>query len=286
MQCFSEPYKKQSLMGNVPSQQDTALLVHIEHSKPIEISDFVSTMTALNSLYSSYVRENGFCKDVAQSKLYIEKIKDGCIDILLRDIVAGSVLPFAENANTIMEFSKHLKGVYEYFTKGAGEKPRLDAQDCQNLHDALNIVSNDQKGEMTIGAVVNGNITNVFNNCTMCFGNGNSTQNQLLKTREDAGLAKCQPEETKMAQLMTIYQMVGDMTKNRGNKAVISAISPKKIGLVFETDELKQKILGMDSNPTKKAFSVDVVLQYVGDRLAAYKVTALHDIISLEDFDL
>ena len=37
-----------------------------------------------------------------------------------------------------------------------------------------------------------------------------------------------------------------------------------------------------DSNPTKKAYLVDVVLLTVNGKIAAYKVMALHDVIDLE----
>lgn len=38
-----------------------------------------------------------------------------------------------------------------------------------------------------------------------------------------------------------------------------------------------------DINPTKMAFYVDVVVMVANERMAAYKVTALHDVIELED---
>lgn len=83
-------------------------------------------------------------------------------------------------------------------------------------------------------------------------------------------------------QLMTIYQMRGDMGTDKGNKAVIDAISKNKLAVVFETDELKEQILHSDSNPTKKAFLVDVVVQTVAGKIAAYKVMALHDVIDID----
>jgi CRISPR/Cas system-associated protein Cas5 (RAMP superfamily) len=83
-------------------------------------------------------------------------------------------------------------------------------------------------------------------------------------------------------QLMTIYQLRSDMGNDIGNKAVIEGISKKRIAVVFETDELKEKILHSDSNPVKQAFLVDVEVQTVNEKIAAYKVLSLHDIIELE----
>ena len=42
---------------------------------------------------------------------------------------------------------------------------------------------------------------------------------------------------------MTIYQMRSDMETDKGNMAVIDAISKNKMAVVFETDELKEMIL-------------------------------------------
>ena len=82
--------------------------------------------------------------------------------------------------------------------------------------------------------------------------------------------------------LQICIQMRSDMETDKGNMAVIDAISKNKMAVVFETDELKEMILHSDSNPTKKAYLVDVVLLTVNGKIAAYKVMALHDVIDLE----
>jgi len=84
-------------------------------------------------------------------------------------------------------------------------------------------------------------------------------------------------------QLMKIFQMRVDMNTNVGNKAIIDTLSTKPLSVVFETDELKRQILSNDDNPTKQAYLVDVVIQTIGGKAAAYKVMALHDIIPLDE---
>ena len=59
-----------------------AILFHIEHSKPIEISEFVTSLNAIGNLFSLFAKKNGDCKEAAKSKLYVEKIEEGCIDII------------------------------------------------------------------------------------------------------------------------------------------------------------------------------------------------------------
>ena len=126
-----------------------------------------------------------------------------------------------------------------------------------------------------------GDKSNIYYNCTFNFQEGNSAQNQLEK--EIKSIKSVQPvTDMYSRQLMTIYQMRSDMETDKGNMAVIDAISKNKMAVVFETDELKEMILHSDSNPTKKAYLVDVVLLTVNGKIAAYKVMALHDVIDLE----
>ena len=245
-----------------------AILFHIEHSKPIEISEFVTSLNAIGNLFSLFAKKNGDCKEAAKSKLYVEKIEEGCIDIILCEIASAGILPFIENMNIILEFSSYIK-------------PDLDLNECKNFKDLALVTAGDNNGITTIGAINKGDKSNIYYNCTFNFQEGNSAQNQLEK--EIKSIKSVQPvTDMYSRQLMTIYQMRSDMETDKGNMAVIDAISKNKMAVVFETDELKEMILHSDSNPTKKAYLVDVVLLTVNGKIAAYKVMALHDVIDLE----
>lgn len=268
---------------STPASKDSALLVHIEHSKPIEMEEFVSSLNALNSLYSSFVKKNGEEKAITRSKLYVEKIEHGCIDIYLCEIVSATLIPFMENANVIFDFASYIKHVYDFFKKGEGQKPELDVQECNNFSNILGIVASDPKGNMSIGAINKADKGHIFNNCTFNFGDSNSTQNQLSKEVEK--LKSVEPDNKVYRRvLMGVYQVRSDAGTNTGNKAIIDEIyKGKKIALVFETDELKNTILFSEINPTRKVFQVDVQVQTANDKVVAYKVIALHEIIDLED---
>lgn len=276
---FLHSFAKNILME---SEKTNALLVHIEHSKPIEISEFISSLNAVGSLFSGFAQNKGDSKELSQAKLYVEKIEEGCIDIILCETVTACLIPFMENINIIFEFSSYIKSVLEYFTKGIGPRPSLNLQEGKNFRDLLTVTAGDNKGEMTIGAINKDNKGHIFNNCTFNFQESNSAQNQLEKEVESIKII--QPtDEVHYRELMTIYQMRSDMNTDTGNKAVIDSISKKKLGVVFETDELKSRILNSDYNPTKKAFLVDVVAQTINGKQAAYKVIALHDTIDLDE---
>ncbi len=258
-----------------------ALLVHIEHSKPIEVSDFVTTLNAVGNLFSIFAQGHGDTKDISNAKLYVEKIEEGCIDIILCETVTAGILPFMENMNIIFEFSSYIKDVISYYTKGHGKKPKLGMQECKNFKDLFTVTSGDNNGEMTIGAIFKGNKGNIYHNCTFNFPESNSAQNQIA--REISGMKEVSPTSIPHKRvLMQIYQLRNDSSSNTGNKAIIDDIfRGKKLSVVFESDDLRSRILFSDENPAIKAFLVDVVVQTIDGRPAAYKVLELHDVIDL-----
>ena len=276
---FAKNKNKQTMKEQ--EKEANALLIHIEHSKPIEINEFTTTLNSVGNLFSMFAQEKGESKELSQAKLYVEKIEQGSIDIFLTETVTAGLIPFFENMNIILDFSLYLKTIMEYFTEGKGEEPDLKVQEAKNLRDMLNVVAGDNKGKMQVGAINKRDKTYILNNCTFNFFNSNSAQNQLEK-RIDKLKEIQQSDEIYSRQLMTIYQMRSDMSSDTGNKAVIDAISTKKLGVVFETDELKERILNSEYNPAKKAFLVDVEILTAGGKPAAYKVLALHDVIDLE----
>ncbi len=283
MRIFASVIKKLKVMDAKLDPKDTALLVHIEHSKPIEVKDFIATINAVGNLYSNYVKKNADCKEMANAKLYVEKIEKGCIDVYLCELVSCAMIPFMENANTIFDFAKMLKDVVTYYISGRGDEPKFSLPEIKSFKDIFAVTANDRGSTTSIGAIsktINGN---VYNNCTFNYNDSNSAQNQLARKEAELSVPTEDGDDIRKNQLMTIHQMVGDMALDKGNKAVIDSISKRKVGVLFDDDKIKNQILHMDGNPTKKAFYVDVSLMYANEKLAAYRVLKLHDIIDLEE---
>ena len=261
--------------------KDTALLFKVTHSKPIEMKDFVATMNSLAYLFEGFVKENADSTEGRKAKLYVEKIEQGCIEIFLQEVVTACALPFIENFNPIMLFAEYLGGLVRNAIAGHNET-KLSISDLKALSDLFAINAKDPQGETEFGAITRSDPTQIFNNCSFYFGDSNIAQNQIKHTIEQKE-QEIPVEMTYERQLMTIFQMRGNMSTNAGNKAVIDALSSRPFPVVFETDELKYQILSNDDNPTKQAYLVDVVIQTIGGKLAVYKVTALHDVVPMDD---
>ena len=263
--------------------QDTRLFVHIQHSQPVELNEFTASLKSFSNLYSTYVKSNGGSDEMSQAKLYVEKIEEGSIFIYLMEVVSANIIPFLENVNTILGFAEYLKNTYDFYISGIGEKPKLSIQECVDFAHSLDVVAGDNSGKMEIGAIPKENNGNIFYKCNFTSIDSNGFQNKIGKEVKRLKEVTPDTKDTYKRVLMVVYQIRNDNT-GKGNKAIIDDIfKGRKVNLLFATDELEEQILHSDDNPTKKAFQVDIEVQMVNEKLAAYKVTALHDIIDLEE---
>lgn len=263
-------------MESIPKTEDTALLIHIEHTRPIEIGNLVAAMNGINTLYTQFARKHA---DITQpgARLYVEKIENGCIDLYLLEMAAW-VLPFAVGCNTLVEFCKHVAGIYRYFINGEGERPSLNAQEKKAASDVLSVTSDDRGSTTTINVVNRADGCAVYNGCTINYNNGNSAQNQIREFEEEEDE---QQETVRNGVLMTVAQARDDDKK--GCRACISDISKAEKALFFASEELRNGIIRGDGGPFGKAFYVDVALLHVAGRLTGYKVIALHGTIPLDE---
>ena len=268
-------FQKKTVMNN-----NNVLRIHIKNSQPVDVSDFTKTMSAFGTLFSNFAQKNGKSKEEANAKLYVSKIIEGSIDIHLVQRASLAIIPFVENSNLILDFAKHIKSIYDYFVLSKGDEPELNVPELKGVHDMVSIPANDRNGLMTV-QVINDNAGNViFEGCTFNHIEGNGIQNQsdnALKERK----ALSNEGDIYRKQLMTIYQVRKDGA-DRGNKGVIDAISDRKLGLVFDSDTLEDDILRSAQNPMLKGYIVDVIVQTVQGKPAAYKIMALHDVIDLD----
>lgn len=263
--------------------KDTALLFKVTHSKPIEIGDFVATMSSLGNLYESYVRDHADSSEGRKAKLYVEKIEHGCIECFLTEALTACALPFMENFNSICEFAGHLKELVTNAISGEKEL-RLTLPELRSLYDLFSITANDPKGKVKFMAFDKSNVNITYNEYTFNFGDSNSAQNQIQKAERILREEKSS-ETIHSRKLLVIHQMRGNMGTDAGNRGQIDELHNKPLPIVFETDELKSQILHSTENPTRQAYLVDVVVQTVNNRPITYKIMALHDKIPLDNED-
>lgn len=274
---FNKPFVS---MNNAPItvEQGRTLLVHIEHSKPIEIEDLTKSLTSIGKLYSMYAEKNGISADMAKAKLYVEKIEHGSIDISFVECVAATgLIPFVENCNQLIDFAKHISEFFGYLTMRDRPKPNMSASQLKAFDDFLELTSKDERGQCSVSVVNNGKVE--FSGCTINYHQSNDSQNQIRKEVESMQAQVADSVKEKV--LMKIFQINAN-TESRANKAIIDSVCNRKLPITYANEDVKSQILADDINPIKNVYIVDVEVMTVEGQPTVYRILKVHETLPLD----
>lgn len=253
---------------------EAKLTIHIENKNPIELIDFTNSFESLGNEYYKFLAENSEFRLHPETKLYVKEIKTGSIITVLSDLVPA-VIPFVENSNSVIEFTKFLKTGYEYFLGKSKEKPKeFDLKDCNNFNNIIKPVAKDNgsniifTGDFNFGDVtVNINYNSIEANAIQ---NGIAKEKLLLK------------EPAKKIEENVLFYW--DSAKYDGNsksvdKGFVDSLSSNSLKVIFDTQDTKTKMLDMDENPFHFSFLVDIEVMTVQNIPTVYKIIKLHEAI-------
>nr|DAR32362.1 MAG TPA: hypothetical protein [Caudoviricetes sp.] len=253
-------------------QEITTLVFKIDNKKPVELLSLTRSMLSVTSQFDKFNIEKG---QNSEAKLYVKEVRKGSIIIELFDIsLLSGVIPFVENINVVAEFAGHLKNVFDYY-KGdevskEENKPILSISDCEDFSNMINPVALD--GGAVLNIQVSGNQKcNV--NINIPSMEANAIQNGLKREKEMLKQKELKGVEHK--QILTLYQAVD---KKKGNKGIIESLNKKPLGLIFENDDDREKILSNPiQNPLKYAFIVDVRVEEINNTPSAYRILKYYE---------
>lgn len=259
--------------------QDIRLVIKIENKQPIELFDLTKSLVSLATQFDTYVDKNAYCKENKEAKLFVKEIKSGSVILELVEYATIGMIPFMENTNTIIGFAQYCKNAINYFLKNEGEKPDLTSTDFKEFSSILNPVAKDNGSQFNLSTTINGNVELHLNlNSTET----NALQNLFKKEIEKLKVPE-QLDEIQSSVLLTWFQARNDLKSKIGNKGVIEELSKKPLNITFENDELKETMLHGDLNPFNTAYVVDVKIQTVQEKPAAYKVVKLHEYFEINE---
>lgn len=261
--------------------QDIVLNIEIKNKQPLELTELTKSLIALSNQYDKHSEVNGFTEEARDSKLYVKKIETGSVLMDLVEFGSSSVLPFAENINTIIGFAQFLKSSADYFLNPKDNtKPDLTIQDCKELSQIVSPVAKERSSQLNINVTNNGTINNYLSlDSNQC----NVLQNMLKSEIKDK-------QELKNGDIIENALMIFSQTKNKisgkgGNKVIIDdALPGKPINLIIPDKKLKKKIIKGDDNPNNFSFQVDVKIKTADGKISAYEVLKFYDKYPLDDF--
>lgn len=262
----------------VEQVKDVRLIIHIENKRPIELMDLTKSLVSLASQFNDYVKTTANVEH-REAKLYVKEIKSGSVILDLIEIATVGALPFIENINTIVGFAEYLKTGFQYFLGNKeGKKPEFSTKDCNDFSQIVNPVAKDNGSQININTTINGDVTNVL---VMTSLEANAFQNIIKSESKQMLLPEPKGDYEKV--VMYFDTTKSNIKADTGNKAIIESIDKKSARVIFDTDELKEKILKGEENPLTTGYVVDVKVENVKDKLAAYKVMVLHETFPLDE---
>jgi len=253
--------------------QDIRLRIHIQNTKPIELLDLTSSLVSLNNQYVSYVKRNTADNVSSNAKLYIQEIRGGSTILELVELAVITMLPFAENVNTIVGFAGYCKIVFDYLTGRTVAKPELSIPDCKDFSNIVNPIVTDRGAVMNIGTFINGDV-----NYTVIADNIKANALQNYSKREIETMRVTELAGVHRDVLMTWDQASGNIKNNTKNKGVIDSIYPNlALKILFDDESIKKKILYGDDNPLVSVYRFDVKVETSQNKPIAYRVINHHE---------
>lgn len=260
-------------MSEIAEVKDIRFVIKIDNKNPVELVDLTKSLFSLASQFSSYVEKNGNHKEEREAKLYVKEIKSGSVIVELVELATVGMIPFVENVNTVLGFAEYCKKAYNFLLKGEGKKPELTQSDYKELSAIVNPIAKDKASQINFSTTINGNVNFTFN---LDSTQSNAVQN-IVKRELDFLKVPEQQDDKFEKVVMTWFQARGNIKSKSGNKGIIEELNKKELNVIFEDDNVKEKMLHSDINPFTTAFVVDVKILNINGKPSIYKITNFHE---------
>jgi hypothetical protein len=250
---------------------ESKLIIKIDNKRPIELTDFTDSFNSLGEEYYKFLSESNHFSLSSETKLYIKEIKSCCIITELTDLVP-LVLPFIENTNSVIEFTKFLKNSFEYFLGKTEQKPKeFDLKDCNNFNNIIKPIAKDNGSNVIYTGECQ--VANITINMNFNSIEANAIQNGIIKEKE-----KLKEPEKKTEKKVLFYWDTAkyDEKSKSMDRGFIDSIYKNPLKVVCE-ELIKSQMLNTKENPFHLAYIVDVEILEIKNIPIVYKIIAVYD---------
>lgn len=257
-------------------QKDGRLVIEIKNTRPVELIDFTSSLTALGEQYRRFVESVGRTDpDVGDTRLFVHEIRPGSIIaelVPLKDQLAM----FAGSAVSAIEFAKDLRAIYEFFLIGRGPDPERAKQDYINCAQILNPVAKDQGSQV---------LFNVQHMERPEF-HLHVTATEAAAIQHRIGNHVAMMSERPMSGVLDKaifywYQVRDDLKASAGDRGVIEAVDNRPRKVVFASEDAKKEML--EGAIFRQVYVVDVEVATVAGKPTVYKILRFHERFPRDD---
>ncbi|MBO9403411.1 hypothetical protein [Shimia sp. R9_3] len=265
------------------------LTLTLDNSQPIELGAFVSAFTSLAVDYRKSLENKGIDAD---AEIYITEVRSGSIVADLMPVVATAfpaVVSSVEQIGQAIDFVNRWADRLNSLKQGLVPEG-LTKSELKTFTDAVQAVANDPNGNQILEAAT---FEDGKREVKATFKFSSRDALNITKTI-DAECKRLEEHSNRDHKRVLMYftrSDIGDapVEKRSGERAVISSITEKALPIMYASTlaehKIKHEIREADENIFKKGFSVDVSVEYRGDRPIVYKILAVHQVLELPEED-
>lgn len=255
--------------------------------RPVELGDFVTAFTALGAEYDRYVRAQG--KD-DHATLYVAEVEHGSIIAILIPVLKalGLAGDSAARALALEEFVRRYGGRLGAYLTGGRRVPDATTTELKDFVEQVAAISHNPGSTLEVAAI---EIEKGNHKVRAAFRFDTSQARQISENidhhRHEIENASGDTQERVLMTFTRSDVRQSPLGKRSGEQVRIETISTRSVPIIYASEMAEQaikfEITDAEDNVYKKGFVVDVNLEHRNGRLAAYRITNLHQVIDLPD---
>lgn len=257
---------------------DEILRMTISTSEPVDLMDFTGSCQAFACEFDRFSKS---ASDGKPARLLIKEVRTGSIEIdlvPLTPIVVAAVsdpMTVVAATNTIAAFVQNLRSLYNWLTaKAPAPEQPADRQTLENIEEWLEPVAKDPSGSVKLLVVGDVNAPIIINSQE-----ANICQNVAKRKRKELAL----PQSGGLREEVLLrWHQSRNSVLGKGDMAIIEAINPKPMRVVFQDKGMKSLLLSADENMFKRPYLADVIVDSVEGVPKLYRIVNIEPIVEEE----
>lgn len=273
--------------SDLVGDQSAFLTLKIDSEEPVELRDFVGAFTSLGNEFERYVRET-YPDAKTDPRMYVREVRYGCIEA---DMITGFAVAAINHMDQILileDFVRRWGGRFALLLSGKLPADQINTSaELKDWADAARSIASDPVASHRLVATrFKDGKRDITASFVFTTPEARTALDQI-ETRK-ALLEKPQTNTRHRALMRFTRTDVHDATINKrsGERVVIEEITAQDRPVMYASEMVEQEIRAVireaDENVYKRGFVVDIVVQMAGDRVIAYAVSALHNVIEID----
>jgi hypothetical protein len=252
------------------SESEPIITFKLENSKPVDLLDLTGSLAAFGEAYRDYVAGAGYDVEPGNVRLFVREIRTGSIiaDLASMADQASWVLSHLDAASA---FISHFDKILHYFLV----LPSLSSE-APTKREAAQAIA-------VMEPVAKDGGANLFLNVSgdvHIHHHYSSQQANAVQNSARRFLGPTVPtNELCHDQLLSLFQVRGDVSAKVGDRGIIESISPHPAKLLFASEEVKRQIVEHPDNPFQKLFLVDVEAKATEGKIRLYRILTVKDVL-------